>query len=136
MEDQKAQQLRQPPEQRFAGPVHAFDLEERASRLQQEVEAGHAGHRQETLYKHGPMSVSLFLFGAGARLGPHRAKGVVTIHVLKGHLQVAADGRAHDLHAGHMLVLASGVEHDVAAREESRMLLTVHLDTNVPHPSP
>jgi quercetin dioxygenase-like cupin family protein len=128
MEDQKPERLRQHPELRFAAPQHAFNLDEVAARLKQELQAGEAGHRQEMLYKRGPTSVSLFLFGNLTRLAPHRAKGVVTIHVLSGHLRVMAEGQPHDLHAGHLLVLAPGVEHDVVARKESQMLLTVHLD--------
>lgn len=135
MEDQRPERLRQHPESRFAAPQHPFDLGEVAAKLKQEVQAGEAGHRQETLYKHGATSVSLFLFDHLTRLAPHRAKGVVTIHVLKGHLQVTAEGLAHDLGAGHLLVLAPGVEHDVVAREESQMLLTVHLDMSAANPS-
>lgn len=119
--------LREPPESRFAGPQHRFDLGATASELKQEVAAGEAGHRQEMLYKRGPTSVSLFVFGHLTRLAPHRAKGVVTIHVLKGHLQVTAEGNSHDLHASNLLVLAPGVEHDVVALQESQMLLTVNL---------
>jgi quercetin dioxygenase-like cupin family protein len=136
MEDQKTERLRQHPEPRFAAPQHAFNLEEVAARLKQELHAGEAGHRQETLYKHGPTSVSLFLFGHLTHLAPHRAKGVVTIHVIKGHLQVTAEGHAHDLHAGHLLVLAPGVEHDVVAPEESQMLLTVCLEVSQAKLSP
>ena len=133
MEDQKPGRLRQHPESRFAASRHSFDLDQVAARLQQELHAGEAGHRQQTLYKHGPTSVSLYLFGHLTRLASHRAKGVVTLHVLKGHLQVTAEGHAHDLHAGHLLVLAPGVEHDVVAPEESQMLLTVCLDVSAAH---
>ena len=135
MEGQKPGRSRQHPEPRFAAPQHSFNLHEVAVRLQQELHAGEAGHRQETLYKHGPTSVSLFLFGHLTRLAPHRAKGVVTIHMIKGHLQVTAEGHAHDLHAGHLLVLAPGVEHDVVAREESQMLLTVSLNVSGTEPA-
>ena len=136
MEDQKPERLRQHPESRFAATLHRLNLDEVATKLRQELRAGESGHRQETLYKRGPLSVSLFLFGHLTRLAPHRAKGVVTIQVLKGHLQVTAEGQAQDLPAGHLLVLAPGVEHDVVAREESEMLLTVCLDTGAPKPSP
>ncbi len=135
MEDQTPDRLRPPPAPRFAAPQHAYDLDEVATRLQQELHAGEAGHRQETLYKQGATSVSLFLFGHLTRLAPHRAKGVVILQVLKGHLQVTANGQANDLHAGHLLVLAPGVEHDVVAREESQMLLTVHLDATAANAS-
>jgi quercetin dioxygenase-like cupin family protein len=82
------------------------------------------------------MSVSLFLFGHLARLAPHRAKGVVTIQVLKGHLQVTVDDHAHDLHPSHLLVLAPSIMHNVVALEESQMLLTVCLDAGETEPSP
>ena len=135
LEDQNPGRLRQHPEARFATPQHPFDLNEVAARLKQETQAGVAGHRQETLYKFGPTSVALFLFGHLTRLAPHRAEGVVTIHVLNGHLQVTAEGQVHDLRAGNLLVLAPGVEHDVVAQEESRMLLTVHLDASAANPT-
>jgi quercetin dioxygenase-like cupin family protein len=98
--------------------------------LRQEAQAGEAGHRQQCLYKNGRTSISLFLFDRLTRLAAHRTRGVVTIHVLKGHLRVNADGESNDLPAGRLLVLASGILHDVVAQEESEMLLAVHLDGN------
>ncbi|HZL37681.1 MAG TPA: AraC family ligand binding domain-containing protein [Tepidisphaeraceae bacterium] len=129
MPDPTADRLRPHPDGRFAALQHEFNLDEVAARLNAEVEAGEAGHRQEMLYKHGPTSVTLFVFGHLTRLPPHRTKGVVTIQVLKGHLQVTAESQSHNLHAGHLLILAAGVQHDVVAREESWMLLTVNLET-------
>ncbi|MCC6678910.1 MAG: AraC family ligand binding domain-containing protein [Phycisphaerales bacterium] len=126
----QSERLRQHPAERFAASQHRYDLNEVATRLGGELEAGQAGHRQETLYKRGPTTMALFLFGHLTRLPPHRTKGVVVIQVLEGHIQVTADGQAHDLHAGHLLVLAPEVEHDVLARVVSRMLLTVHLDAS------
>lgn len=120
--------LREAPASRFGAPQHVFDLEAVAATLAREVNAGEAGRRQETLYKHGTTTIALFCFGHLTRLAPHRAKGTVVIHVLRGRLRVTAEAQEHDLGAGHLLVLASGVEHGVVAYEESVMLLTVHLD--------
>lgn len=128
MDEPKADRLREHPEPRFAGTQHQFDLKEAASGLIRESPAGEQGHKQQTLYKHGPTTVSLFVFGHLTHLPPHRTKGVVTIHVLDGHLRVTADDQTHDLHAGNLLILAPGVQHDVVARQESRMLLTVNLE--------
>lgn len=125
--DEESERLRRHPEQRFALPQHQFDLNAVATKLREEVQAGVAGHRQQTLYKHATTTVALFLFGHLTRLKPHHTKGIVTIHVLKGHLQVTAEGQVHDLLASHLLTLAPGVEHDVVALQESEMLLTVHL---------
>ena len=130
----ESERLRQHPTPRFAAPQHQYDLDEVTAKLRQELEAGQAGHRQETLYKHGSTTVALFLFGHLTGLPAHRAKGVVMIHVLEGHIQITAKGQIHDLHAGHLLVLAPGVEHDLSARTVSRMLLTVHLDASAANP--
>jgi quercetin dioxygenase-like cupin family protein len=105
-----------------------------AAGLRREAGTGGAGHRQQSLYKLGPMSVSLFLFAPQARLAPHQTRGTVVIQVLKGRLLVTAEGEPHELGPGGLLVLAAGVRHDVAAPEESEMLLTVTLDPPRPVP--
>jgi len=127
MEDPHAARLRPQPESRFAASQHAFDLNAVALKLKEEFQAGEEGHRQITLYKQDSTTVALFIFGHLTRLPPHRAKGIVTIQVLKGHLQIKAEDQAHTLRAGNLLVLGPGVEHDLVAYEESEMLLTVHL---------
>jgi quercetin dioxygenase-like cupin family protein len=129
MDEKNADRLRERPEQRFAGPVHVYDLAEVAKRLRGELEAGESGHRQQTLYKHGNTTVSLFLFGHLTRLSAHWAKGIVCIQIIRGHLRITAEGQSHDLRTGQLLVLAPGVEHDLVAPEESEMLLTVSLQS-------
>ena len=135
MADETSGRLRQHPAKRFAAPQHEFDLDAAVKALREELQAGQAGHRQQSLYKHGPTSISLFLFGRLTRLPPHRVEGVVSIHVLKGHLRVVAEGNSHDLRSSHLLVLAPGIEHDVVAHEESEVLLTVHLESNSDPPT-
>ncbi len=135
MTEQSHERLREHPSSRFAAPQHRFDLETVAGVLAHEAQAGESGHRQETLYKHGGTTVALFLFGHLSHLRPHRTKGTVVIHVLKGHLRVTAEDQTHDLRAGQLLVLASGIEHGIVAPEESRMLLTVHLDPLAANPT-
>lgn len=120
--------MRQHPDERFAGPQHPFDLNAVAMHLRQEVRSGVAGHRQESLYKHGPTSLAFFIFAANARLAPHRTNGTVIIQLLKGRLTVNAEGTANELRAGHLIVLQANVQHEVVACEESEMLLTVHLE--------
>lgn len=130
---------REHPERRFAAPALRYDLNDVAEQL--EVASGEqAGgrraspaHVQETLYKGsdtntGPTTVALFAFEAGAELPQHVARGVVTIQVLQGKIQVAAEGQDHVLHDQQILILAPNVRHDVRALAPSRMLLTVCLE--------
>lgn len=124
---QQPERLRPHPEERFYPPQHQIDLNETAARLLAEPLPSSRNHRQETLYKHGAMTVALFVFERGAQMPQHVAEGVVTVHVLQGRLRMSTEGRVHDLPAGQVLVMAPGVRHDVQAVEPTRMLLTVCL---------
>ena len=119
--------LRPHPNDRFEAKRIDFDLNARAARLRAEPQAGESGHRQETLYHRGGLTIALFVFGRFSHLPRHRAHGVVNIHVLRGQLKITLDTEVHELRSGQMLVLAPDVEHAVAAEEESEMLLTVQL---------
>lgn len=135
MADPRNDRLRPHPVERFSSPQHPYNLGVAIARLKEEMRSGEAGHRQQSLYKHGGTSISLFLFGRLTRLPPHRVDGVVSIHVLKGHLRIMAEGQTHDLLSSDLLVLAPGIEHDVVAHEESEMLLTVQLESRPETPS-
>jgi len=112
---------------RFAGPAHQFDLDEVARELRSEEHPARNGHRQMTIFQRDHITHVVFAFEAGGRLPEHSAPGLVTIHAHQGRIEVAADGRDHDLGPGQVLVLAPNVKHDVRAREPSVMLLTVHV---------
>ena len=122
--------LRQHPTERFQPTQHLLDLDAVAARLLSEPLPGKPNHRQETLYRHGPVTVALFVFERGAHMPQHVAEGVVTVHVLQGRLTMTAEGQVHQLSSGQLLVLAPGVEHDVQADEPTRMLLTVCLEAS------
>jgi uncharacterized protein (DUF2249 family)/quercetin dioxygenase-like cupin family protein len=123
------ERLRQHPEQRFRPPQIQVDLEQISAKLQGESVAENRKHRQETLYRHGPLTIALFLFEAGASMPQHSAEGTVIVQVLQGRLKMSSEGRVHDLSAGGMLILAPKVRHDVEAVEPTRMLLTVCLES-------
>jgi quercetin dioxygenase-like cupin family protein len=119
--------LRPHPDERFAPQQIEIDLNGTAARLRAEPRTGERGHRQETLYHEGGLTIALFLFERFTHFPPHRAKGVINMHVLRGRLKITAEEQVHELHSGQMLVLAPGTEHAIAAEEESEMLLTVRL---------
>lgn len=119
--------LREHPSSRFEGDVHSFDLNAAVQKLRSEPHPAERGHRQIALYQYGTLTKILFAFDKGSVLEEHSARGVVSIHVLNGHLTVGAEGKTHDLKGGEVLVMAPGVPHDVRAVEESEMLLSVCL---------
>jgi quercetin dioxygenase-like cupin family protein len=128
MSDASNNRPRPHPDDRFAAPAQAFDLDAIAAELSRETTAPHAGHRQKTLYRHGPSSLSLFVFEPGAALREHRTNGTVFIQVVRGRLTVQASGQRHDMPAGRVLVMSPGVPHDLHAEELTHMLLTVSLE--------
>jgi quercetin dioxygenase-like cupin family protein len=71
--------------------------------------------------------MALFIFDQFTRLPEHHAKGIVSLHVLRGHLKIVAGDQVHELLAGQMLLLAPDVRHAVSAEEESEMLVIVNL---------
>src|SRR5579872_6673187 len=127
----KTARLRQHPQERFAAAQIPIDLQTTIARLRSEPNSGEGGHRQETLYRGGGSTVALFAFDRFTGLSEHKAKGVVSMHVLRGRLKITAADRVHELRTGQMLILAPGVGHAVAAEEESEMLVTVLLTATV-----
>jgi quercetin dioxygenase-like cupin family protein len=121
--------LRPRPSERFAAAEHRLDLRAAADALRAEPHPARAGHRQQALYRRGPVTIALFAFEEGAELTDHAASGLVTIHALAGELAVRTDNEIHALPAGTMLVLAPGVRHSVRAARPSEMLLSVHRET-------
>lgn len=122
-----AGRLRTPPQQRFAGDHHAFDLNAELQRLRAEEHPSSKGHRQVTLLHHGPVSQILFAFEASGEMPRHSAHGWVSIQVLEGQLSVEVGDHSHQLGAGNLLMFDPDVPHSVRAQIASAMLLTVHI---------
>jgi quercetin dioxygenase-like cupin family protein len=124
----ESDRLRQHPDQRFDRARQLIDLRAAAAELAAEAAATPGRHRQKTLSRFGGTTVALFHFTPNSSMPEHVAKGTVTLHVLEGRMSVKTPDGTSDLAAGQILVLAPGVKHDLHAPEESRMLLTVHLE--------
>ncbi len=125
---EQQERLRPAPVERFAGTEHVHDLAEIAARLRVEPHPATDGHRQMTIAHYGSVALVLFDFEAGGRLVDHVADGLVTIHVLAGHVRVRTPDGDHELDAGTLLVLSPGVAHDLQANVPSQVLLMVHLE--------
>jgi quercetin dioxygenase-like cupin family protein len=120
------ERLRPHPSDRLAGAEHVLDLPAALRALRTEPRPGTNGHRQITLLHHGPVRLVLFAFEAGGRMPKHRAPGWITIHVLRGSLQVRTPDAKHVLSAGQLLTLGPDAPHDVDASEEADMLLGIY----------
>jgi quercetin dioxygenase-like cupin family protein len=119
------------PSDRFAGVEHMLDLPDALRALRAEPRTGTIRHQQITLLHHGPVRIVLFAFDAGGRIPEHRVPGWITIHVLRGALQVRTADALHELRAGQVLALAPDMPHDVDALEDSEMVLGVYPEAPV-----
>lgn len=128
--------LREHPRSRFEGDVHSFNLKTAVQKLRSEPHPAPRGHRQIAIYHYGALTKVLFAFDQGSVLEEHSANGIVSIHVLRGHLAVGAEGETHNLKDDEVLIMAPNVPHDVRAVEESEMLLSVYLQGRKNEESP
>jgi quercetin dioxygenase-like cupin family protein len=118
--------LRPHPSDRFAGAEHLLDLPASLRALRAEAFPSGNGHRQIALMHQGPVRLVLYAFETGGRLPQHSAPGWVTIHVLRGVLDVRTPDSHHVLSEGMLLSLAPELRHDVEATEETDMLLGIY----------
>jgi quercetin dioxygenase-like cupin family protein len=114
------------PSDRFAGAERALDLPAALRALRAEPRSGTNGHQQITLLHHGPVRLVLYAFEPGGLIPEHEVPGWITIHVLRGSLNVRTPDARHTLRTGQILALAPDVPHDVDATEETDMLLGVY----------
>ncbi len=122
--------LRPHPRDRWPDKTQIVDLTSAVAGLRAEAHQAIAGHHQIALGRHGPVTLLLFVFEKGGLLKEHEAEGVVTIHVLSGHLEVAVGERTCELRGGQLLILAPRLRHAVRALEPSETLVTVHKLSN------
>lgn len=120
-----SRRLRAHPQERFSPTSQAFDLDEAAAKLRAEPHESVEGHRQVALYRHGPVTLLLFLLEPDGSL-EYESPGLVTIHVLKGELSIDVEGANHPLKTGQLLTIDAGTAHTLRASGAAEILVTVH----------
>lgn len=83
------------------------------------------GQNARTLVKYDNLRIVLIVLAAHARIPPHQAEGPISVQAISGHIQMRAEGRTFNLHAGSLLTLDHGLRHDVEALEDSAFLVTL-----------
>ena len=117
-------QHRRPHPQSLAAPYLEFDLAREVEQLHGEPEWG-MGQNAKTLVKYDDFRIVLTGLRAGGRIPSHQTEGRISIHTVRGHIQIRAGGRTFDLPADRVLTLDRGLPHDVEALEDSAFLLTI-----------
>jgi quercetin dioxygenase-like cupin family protein len=108
----------------MAAPFLEFDLDREIDQLHREPE-WQSGQNARTLVKYDDFRIVLTALRARVRISEHRTDGRLSIHTLRGHIQMRASGRTFDLAAGSLVALDRDVSHDLEALEDSAFLLTI-----------
>ena len=90
--------------------------------------------RAEILVKTDTLRVVLITMLKGGRLHDHTAPGPITIHVLRGKMDVSIEGASQVLSEGELVSMAPGVMHAVEAVEDGAFLLTIAHMSRIPDP--
>jgi quercetin dioxygenase-like cupin family protein len=108
----------------MASPFLEFDLTVEVDRLHREA-TWNTGQNARTLMKYDDFRVVLTVLKANAHISQHQTTGRLSVHVLSGHIRLAASGRTFDLRPGSLLALDQGAPHAIEALQESAFLLTI-----------
>jgi quercetin dioxygenase-like cupin family protein len=113
------------PNSQAMGASHVeFDIGTELESLQREPE-WLTGHNSKTLVKYDSLRIVLIAMKARTRIPEHQTEGRISIHTIRGHIQVRATGRTFDLPSGGLLALDQSLRHDVEALEDSAFLLSI-----------
>lgn len=78
-----------------------------------------------TLFKTDDMRIVLVGLHMGADMQEHTADGIISVHVLEGHIVFSANGQHTKAVSGNIIALHENIPHNVTAVEDSIFLLTM-----------
>ncbi|HEX5369542.1 MAG TPA: hypothetical protein VFY10_09030 [Dehalococcoidia bacterium] len=109
----------------ISGDAVLIDVDAEAQAVLDSARGEATGRAARTLVKEGPLRVVLLGLKQGASLREHDADGPVSLHVLKGRVEIAVPQHQETLSEGRALVFASSVAHSVLALSDAVVLITI-----------
>ncbi|MDM0053770.1 cupin domain-containing protein [Variovorax sp. J22R115] len=79
------------------------------------------------LLKAGDIEIMWLVLPAGKQVQSHAVSTSMTLHCVRGRVEVQLDGNMKLLEADQVMYLAGGLPHGLHALEESRLLMTLVL---------
>ncbi len=108
-------------------PMVEIDLNKYIQQLKSEEAWLNSQRNAITLFKTDTMRIVLIGLHADGQLPEHKAEGIISVQVLKGHIRFKVGDDERKLAEGNMLTLHEKIPHSVIAIEESAFLLTMAL---------
>ena len=129
MEERANEATRNRPEgdRLIDAPMVEIDLHRFINQLKSEEAWRDSQRNAITVFKTDSMRLVLIGLHMGGELPEHTAEGVISVHVLKGHILFRANNEEKKLTEGHIITLHENIPHSIIAVEESIFLLTIAL---------
>ena len=83
------------------------------------------GHSAKTLVKHHDFRIVLITMKKGSRIAEHRTAGALSLHPLRGSIQLHVGDQTVAVPTGGLLALDRGLSYDVEALEDCAFVLSV-----------
>ncbi len=109
----------------ISGKALLIDVDREAEEILNAAKQEGTGHTAKTLVKEGPLRIVLLGLKQGSTLRDHEAEGPVSLHVLKGDVEIASGESVETVEAGRALVFGASVSHSVRALADSVVLVTI-----------
>lgn len=129
MEERKNEATRNRPEgdRTIDAAMVEIDLNQYIRQLKSEETWLNSQRNAITLFKTDTMRIVLIGLHPNGQLPEHQAEGIISVHVLKGHIRFQAGDEERKLVEGNIVTLHENIPHSVIAVEESVFLLTMAL---------
>jgi len=88
--------------------------------------------RTVALFKAPDLEAMRLVLPAGKTMPSHQVAGSVTVHCLRGRIELLLPDAARQLEAGQFAYLAGGVAHGLRAVQDSDVLLTLAIGGAAP----
>lgn len=105
-------------------PEVTIDLQETVVQLTQEKAWVENDRNGITVFKAPVMTVVMTILKPEARIEENDIKGLLTVQVFYGRIEIALEDRQEVLHKGQMIAIHARVRHSIRALEETALLLT------------
>ncbi|MDE6577238.1 MAG: cupin domain-containing protein [Muribaculaceae bacterium] len=92
--------------------------------LSDQIESGEDRVHVKNIFNNANGGVALVAFKAGQKLDTHQAPAEVMVTVLEGEVEFTILDKPHTLKAGEFLLMGENVPHSVAAKADTKLMLT------------
>lgn len=106
-------------------PLVTMNLDHLIEQVRNEPSWKDSDRNSITIFKSDNMRIVLIGLHEHAELKTHTANGIISVHVLEGHIKFTTEQQVAELDKGQMLALKKQIPHSVLAVKETFFLLTM-----------